>query len=601
MKRGLGGKLFLGIFLLMFLSSGVFADIVYGNCEVVNANECISGNNDTIVLRLSDLTNAHVQLPSVGTYPYVLCCDVGTGSTTCSGNNEVIGLSATTNAHAESPDRSAYSISACYSDLVCEKITSATCPTTRPKGVLSLSAETNAHVGTFNVYPTKICCGGPSIAGSACTFKTATWSVANAIRGQGIRLIVTGSGSECNGRSITFNVLETDGFGVYQEVATDPSPVAFNGDTATGIWVAEWQDDIQGNPEYIFNASLVQNPNRYMLSSNELSVSQQEDEEFDCARDIATCEDYKTESYCESDASLCKVAGASSLPDVDCDSESIICGCVWNDQTSTCGFGWGEINPGTCGNGYTLCNNENGDYCYPGNTCPDNDDDGEDDNPEDDGDTICEVGEGCLSADCDDNDQDTCIEDAYCLSEACYSPTLPIVDPTCEYGYTLCHKSGSSRNYCYPGSICPTGENPISDIDGICEVGEGCSSPDCKDGEQDTCSDGLYCLSDKCYNVESPIITQLLGNCQVQQTIEKDCEEEPVGYKIITWTGTWTGNQTGTAYNECIAGGRTTIPCAAQVQLPFFDYLELVVALVVLAIIYSALLYKKKHHGKKRK
>ncbi|MFA5071697.1 MAG: hypothetical protein WC511_05055 [Candidatus Pacearchaeota archaeon] len=592
MKRGLGGKLFLGIFLFVFLSSGVFADIVYGNCEVVNANECLSGNNDTIVLRLSDLTNAHVQLPSVGTYPYVLCCDVGTGSTTCSGNNEVIGLSATTNAHAESPDRSAYSISACYSDLVCEKITSATCPTTRPKGVLSLSAETNAHVGTFNVYPTKICCGGPSITASSCTFKTATWSVANAIRGQGIRLVVTGSGSECNGRSITFNVREDD-VGSTQPVTTNPVNVAFNGATATGMWFAEWQDDGIGDPEYIFEVSMDRNSRISKVSSNKLSVTRSED--FCESNAIASCEDYVDQLECESDASLCSVAGASSLPEINCDADSTVCSCIWNDQTSSCRFGWGEISPGACGNGYTLCHKEGADYCYPGNVCPSGNE------PISDGDGVCESGEGCLSADCDNGDQGSCVSGATCLNDMCFSSTLPIVNPTCEYGYTLCHKPGSSRNYCYPGSTCMSGENPISNNNGTCESQEGCSSTDCKDGELDTCTPGLYCLSDECSTVENPIILQLLGNCQIQQTIEKGCEEEPVGYKIITWTGNWTGDSTGTSYQRCIAGGRTTIPCAAQVQLPFFDYFELVATLVVLAIIYLALLYKKKHHHKKKK
>jgi len=695
------GRLFLGIFLLVFLSSGVLA-VEYGNCSIVSRDSCIAANNDNIVLGLSSMTNAHAQLANIGTYNYVLCCNFGdqTADTTCSETNEIVGLSATTNAHVERPEGTSYTFLACYKDFKCISTTSTDCTTDYPLKTLSISATTNAHVGAFEMYATKICCGGSTIKAAACTLKTATWSITDAIVGQGVRLVVTGSGAECNGKSISFNVLENDGFGVYQDVVTNPSPVAFNGDTATGIWIAEWQNDV-GSPEYIFNVSLAKNPQKFMLSTNELTVTKQDEDS--CAT-INTCDNYNNELECESDT--CSVAEESSLPEVNCDSDSIVCGCIWDSSSSTCGFGWGEINPGDCENGYTLCHKEGeADYCYPGNKCPTGDE------PKEDNDGICDVGEGCSSLDCKDGDQDSCATGATCLSGVCYNPTEDsdgdgltndeedkdgdgVVDTgetdpndpdtdddgfsdgeevekgtdptdsnshpqsttedsdgdgltnneetsigtnpndpdtdddgfsdgeevekgtdptdsnshpqsttediTCEYGYTLCRKTGSSKNYCYPGDSCLTGENPEEDEDGICDVGEGCSSLDCKDGEQDSCSQGLYCLSDKCYNVESPIILGLLGNCQIKQTIEKGCEEG-LGYKIINWTGTWVGDTSGSAYEECIAGGRTTIPCAAQVQLPFFDYFELVATLVVLAIIYSALLYKKKHHHKKKK
>jgi hypothetical protein len=519
------GKLFLGIFLLVFLSSGVLA---FAQCNITTPSSCVVADDNYIVLRLSATTNAHSQLPSIGTYSYVVCCQLKvenvTGSTTCSGNNEIVGLSATTNAHLERPEGTAYTTTACFEDFKCISTTSTNCTNDNPLGILSISATTNAHAGAFATYPTKICCGGAKIKASACKIKSAVWSITNSIMGQGVRLVVTGSGQECNGVTVSFKVMEKDN-GNYQDVVTNPVNVAFNGATATGMWFAEWQDDglLGGDPEYVFNVSITKNQKIYMLSTNELTVTK--NEEY-CAS-ITTCEDYNNKLECESDASLCRTAEASSLPEVNCDDDAIVCGCQWESETSTCSFGWGEIE---------------------------------------------DVG----------------------------NPNIPRENGGgCNYGATLC--KNATGNYCKLGSTCPTGESPASNNNGSCDWTEGCLSADCKEGEVDTCKTGLYCLEDECSTVESPIILELLGNCQIEQTIEKGCEEEPVGYKVITWTGVWTGETSGSSYERCVAGGRTTIPCAAQVQLPFFDYIELVATLVVLAIIYVALLYKKKHHHKKKK
>ena len=83
-------------------------------------------------------------------------------------------------------------------------------------------------------------------------------------------------------------------------------------------------------------------------------------------------------------------------------------------------------------------------------------------------DGVCEFGEeGCTCADCEGK-QDTCTSGLLCTAGTCYSSILPIVDPTCSYGYTLCHKAGSSpsRNYCYFGNVCPTGDESLSNNDG---------------------------------------------------------------------------------------------------------------------------------------
>jgi len=176
-------------------------------------------------------------------------------------------------------------------------------------------------------------------------------------------------------------------------------------------------------------------------------------------------------------------------------------------------------------------------------------------------------------------------------AENCGNPTTG-----CTFGCSLCKDTALGTTYCNLGSTCKTGDSPAQStpLNGSCDPGiDGCGSADCDDGEKDTCATGLYCLADKCSSVDGPPLTT--GKCLITQTVEKDCETEPVGYKTITWTGTWslpTGS--GIAYDRCIAGGTTTIPCPAQIQLPFFDYSELIITVAVIALIYVSLIFRRK-------
>jgi hypothetical protein len=212
-------------------------------------------------------------------------------------------------------------------------------------------------------------------------------------------------------------------------------------------------------------------------------------------------------------------------------------------------------------------------------------------------DGVCDSGEGCTCADCNAQ-QDSCVFGLTCVSGTCYAPGVPIINDTCDYGYTLCRDPKTLREYCYPGDTCPPTDNPTCNNNGSCDPGEGCScTADCKDGDTDTCTSGLFCNSGTCYSSDGPT---LLGSCKITQTIDKDCNTAPVGYKTISWHGTWTGTtQTGTAHDQCIAGGTVTVPCPAQVQLPFFDYLELIGSVIFIGLIYIGLIFKKKIFRKK--
>ena len=132
------------IFLLGFVSSAA--------CSV-QSTPCISSDN--LVMRLSSATNAHGAVYDQGTYSSALCCDFA-GRNDCFGGNAVLRLSSTTNAHAQTLSSSGYTESVCFGTLSCTSGPS--CNPTYPIEMLSLSAQTNAHLGSFSTYTTKICC-----------------------------------------------------------------------------------------------------------------------------------------------------------------------------------------------------------------------------------------------------------------------------------------------------------------------------------------------------------------------------------------------------------------------------------------------------------
>jgi len=589
MKKGVTGGLVLTVLLLVSLSVVSAASI----CSVTSRSSCTSAVGH-IIIGLSSATNAHAEFPDAGTYSYVLCCNFGTGDTTCSGANEILGLSSATNAHAENPDYTNYLTKVCYEDLVCMGGIY-TCGVDEALNfkinLTSLTSATNAHIGNFSDYSYKICCQSPLYA-NPCELESASWSADEAIEGQKVYLNIKGSGNECDGLRVKFAVEGANS--VSEEVSENATSVAFDGDNATSSWITEWHSaGLLGisDPKYYFNASLAKWPSINIASSNELTVTQIDETEY-CA-DISSCEKYETQEECESDSTLCDVSSDSGLSEVDCDASDIFCTCYWDDDAE-CEFGYSQIDSPLCESGYTLCQTSDGiNYCYPGSSC-----DVENDAPPSDEDEICEVEDSCASSDCADGDQGSCVEGASCLSGECYDEDADEEDVLCDYGYTLCT---TDLLYCYPGNACPSGDEVTGDEDDECEIGEGCLSSDCADGNTDSCSDDYYCIDGECSSAVNPIDLASFGGCKITQTIEKGCDEEPTGYKIISWTGVWTGEETsGTAYETCITGGKSTVSCSAQIQLPFFDYYEMIIALAVIAAIYISLIFRKKLKRKKK-
>jgi hypothetical protein len=598
MKKGVVGFALLTLFILMFLSLGVFATPPEpGTCTIVTPSECVAADGNYRLMGLSAATNAHAQVP-YSDYPYVLCCAFGTGNTTCATTppfNKALGLSSTTNAHAEAPEQSTYLNKVCYEDLQC-KYSMSNCGTGDVAdyrlNLTSLSSVTNAHVGTIDEFPTKICCKSAKFL-SYCSIKQtgATWNQDEAYEGVNVYLTVTGSGPECDGQTLNIEVLDA--------TKSNATSVSFRGANALSWWTAEWQRAgiLGGDKSYRFNATVagvLSYSRKSMLSSNSLTVKQMST--IDHCSTITSCEEYTDSGECDSDTP-CEVADAEGISQgVACDGVKTYCSCSWNSGSGACEFVWSEIQAGDCESGYTLCHDAASgvDYCYPASSCPVGQE------SPNDGDIACDPGEGCTVAACD-GQQDSCVLGAVCSGGMCSGGTAPS-SVNCSYGFTLCQISGV--NYCYPGSSCPVGQIPPSNSNGKCDAGEGCTSADCKDGDRDSCVAGTYCLSGKCASIQDPVtvIGEDIGGCKITQTVEKDCDEEPTGYKTISWTGTWTlaADPGNPAYQKCIAGGRTSVPCPAQIELPFFTLYGFLIAVVIIAMIYVFLFVRKKLKKKKK-
>ena len=122
-----------------------------------------AAGEDTI-LSISSTTNAHGELGTENNYNIIINYTeiFGIESSfvdpyTCTGNNLVLKLSGTTNAHAEVPTGVDYTTDVCFGDLVCSVVTGgAAC--SGSERIVGLSATTNAHLEVDGSYGFSICC-----------------------------------------------------------------------------------------------------------------------------------------------------------------------------------------------------------------------------------------------------------------------------------------------------------------------------------------------------------------------------------------------------------------------------------------------------------
>ena len=331
------------LLLLVLLVSFVSAE----SCSIVERGDC----DDNILMGLYSATNTHGELALQGNYDYVLCCDFGVGDLNCKGDNKIIGLSDETNAHAEKPSFDNYDYDVCYDNLSC--VARESCGIIEME-ILTLSADTNAHIGGAGEYDTKICCTGICGEGKMYLYSEgdcvdnhmAYWAdedeeyitkIAVVPDYSEVKLILLNSASP-EGTVISFDIKEKDA-GFDDDIKTIATEVDSEGNAiATWLITEEYIEQAGTEETYDFYFNI----DSEVLSSGNLELTVIDMEP--CSL-IESCMDYG-EDECGID--VCSVASKSveqNNDDVVCGSTgeelgcdvTISCGCYWNDNLSVCG------------------------------------------------------------------------------------------------------------------------------------------------------------------------------------------------------------------------------------------------------------------------
>ena len=196
-----------------------YKERVDGTLSCKTTTSCTSG---VVVYRMSDLTNAHAELPSQSNYSQMICCTGVPGLlNSCNGNYKtVLKFSSITNAHVEKNTQENYPEQACLQvpeNGVLEIGYKADNCDGYDTILGSISSITNAHVGDKDAYPLKVCATG-LVAG------TITFSISNNTLGFGILSAYNpkfatsngqGSENEISGNKITASTNGTGGYTIY--------------------------------------------------------------------------------------------------------------------------------------------------------------------------------------------------------------------------------------------------------------------------------------------------------------------------------------------------------------------------------------------------
>lgn len=159
---------FLYFILIIVLVFGVITTkkLVYAALSCFATSTCVSPN--VVIFRMSGAINAHAELANQSTATYnanLVCCTGGPAgfATSCSSGVYAVALklSSTTNAHVEEGTRTLYANNVCISVPTGGSVSVGTSTNCAGSGydttLASMSAPTNAHVGTSTAYAIKIC------------------------------------------------------------------------------------------------------------------------------------------------------------------------------------------------------------------------------------------------------------------------------------------------------------------------------------------------------------------------------------------------------------------------------------------------------------
>jgi hypothetical protein len=637
--------IFLEIFLVIFLTGFISSQ----SCSVTERTNC----GGYIVMGLSSATNAHGELANQGNYNYVLCCDFGEGDTSCKDNdedgisdNKIVGLSSETNAHAESPNLENYAYEVCYDGLICGAKTSCAA---NEISIFSLSGGTNAHLGGFNDYSTKICC---TLEGILEGFPYWTDSKKDSdINKNGISEdteninVVLGSTTVYStlkyselgeGGSATVKIYERDLLGddliktlsgtVTNKEIMIPWTITEN-DLENGLDLID--GSIEDLDEFYFTIEFFDEfygTTVEMQSENELTFVF---EEPGYCNSISTCKNYENEENCNQDT--CDIGAANvetNNPNIDCDSDYYSCGCSWNN--SGCHSYWkaniisgGEDDLDGDGisdisdkdiDGDGIMNNDDPDY--DGDGVPDGRYSGIDPDGDIDNDGILNIndpdmdGDGINNGDDPDFDGDGILDSPYESvdpnGDIDGDGILNINDPDMD-GDGI--NNGDDPDF--DGNGVPDGAysgiDPDGDIDedGILNINDPDMDGDGINNGDDPDFDGDGTAEQFGVQTEIPTGISKVGTCNYLESTGDDCGDGILEY---SWTAAWEWNELnnfdsnpdGNDYvqdggkwhydpnrkNELCIDGSESIQCPAQLELPFFGFYNLIIIILVITIIY---------------
>lgn len=125
----------------------------------------VANCSDTILFRISALSNAHAEMPDNSNYPYAVCCRRNGDSlgTSCSSGFTFLRLSAETNAHVQKNSYFEYPFPVCLSsnyNVLCDYTADSCASMGYTACIATISSDTNAHVAdcVTDPYPLKVCC-----------------------------------------------------------------------------------------------------------------------------------------------------------------------------------------------------------------------------------------------------------------------------------------------------------------------------------------------------------------------------------------------------------------------------------------------------------
>ena len=580
----------------MVFKKGVLFSFVVLFAVLLNLNAVTAGimcADDQIIFKLSSTTNAHGEVWSgAGNYATEICYDdifgtTGNGLRTCTGTNEVIGLSSATNAHGEDPSLNNYGTPICYGDLTCTA-RSGSCVGNESL-VVSLSSSTNAHLATSG-YPINVCCTAPIQEPPPCTLNSASWDRDTTTEDTVVTLNVLAS--NCDGNQVIFSVWEAEP-GADNAAIQNPPSTFFSGGSAGSTWTAEWVDDGfgQGDPEYFFIATV---GSQNLQSSNQLSVSPSVAPPV-CGNGAIessggeNCDDGNNQS-----GDGCSGVSCQEEPGWTCTGQPSVC----TLDCSLSAASW-SLNRATEGSNVTLnvnapgCNGQAVSFVIL-----------EDDD---------------FSGDDAVNTTPSNVAVSNGLANTVWAAEWQ------EEGFG----EGATPEYKFTATLVSTGEDidssnqveVIRDVIGMCQTtpivlcSDYGNQPDCQDdlcGVADNSDGGTVDCNNpntdcSCsWNTSSSppcgfswTDTTSGGTCtNVEQDIGDNCND---GFLTVNFTATWTfSNGTIGSDPSCQSSTRDII-CPAQIPLPFFTFLQMLIALVLIAVIYWALNRKGKGSKKKKR